>query len=572
MADEKKKLSIISGKPLREEPGLGALTIGGYVRDITERHAEREAVVMVAGDRIERWSYRDLWRQSLHWARALCAAGVVKGTRVGLLMTNRPEFLAAMFGTALAGGIAVPLSTFSTRDELDYLIRASCCSLLLVEPRVLKRDFVATLDELEPTFSVAQPGLVRSLRYPFLRRLVVLDERNSRGAFESWHDFLSLAAAVPETLVHAAAAAVAETDPAVIFFSSGSTATPKGVLSAHRGVAIQFWRWPRMFGLDPDVRCWTANGFFWSGTFSSAIGSALSIGGTLVLQRTFQPAEALDLMAREKVSFPLAWPHQWAQLTEAPNWHEVDLSALHYVNPQSPLARHPTAAVNWDEPIHAYGNTETFTISAMYPHGTPETEHRNSAGVPLPGNTLKIVDPFSGDVVPVGERGEIAVKGPTLMLGYLGKPLDETLDEQGFLRTGDGGYVDEDGRLFWEGRLTDIIKTGGANVSPLEVDAVLSTLPGVRVGQTVGVPHDSLGEMVVACIVANDGVELDEEGVQAALRERLASYKVPRRVLFFRDEEIRTTGSAKIKTADLRELAQARMQAENPVANAELTF
>ena len=140
-------------------------------------------------------------------------------------------------------------------------------------------------------------------------------------------------------------------------------------------------------------------------------------------------------------------------------------------------------------------------------------------GEPLPGNTLKIVDPLTGAIVPRGERGEIAVKGPTLMLGYIGIPLDETLDEEGFFRTGDGGYIDERGRLFWEGRLNDIIKTGGANVSPVEVDGVLADHPGVKVSQTVGVPHETLGEMVVACVVPQRGRDA-RRGVRSASSSR----------------------------------------------------
>src|SRR5581483_1119711 len=145
-------------------------------------------------------------------------------------------------------------------------------------------------------------------------------------------------------------------------------------------------------------------------------------------------------------------------------------------------------------------------------------------------------------------------KGATLMLGYLGIPLDETLDEDGYFRTGDGGYIDDRGRLFWQGRLTDIIKTGGANVSPAEVDSILATYPGVKVAQTVGVPHDTLGEMVIGCIVAHDGAKLAEAKIRDFLKERLASYKVPRRVLFFRQDELSLTGSAKIKAGALREL------------------
>jgi fatty-acyl-CoA synthase len=185
-----------------------------------------------------------------------------------------------------------------------------------------------------------------------------------------------------------------------------------------------------------------------------------------------------------------------------------------------------------------------------------------SHGIPTAGSTVKIVDPLTGATMPPGERGEIAVKGPTLMLGYLGIPLDQSLDEDGFLRCSDGGYIDEQGRMFWEGRLNDIIKTGGANVSPLEIDAVIRECPGVKLSQSVGVPDELLGEMVVGCIVIHAGKNLDEATVRAFAREKLASYKVPRRVLFFAEDELKTTGSAKIKTDELRKLAAGRLAAE----------
>jgi fatty-acyl-CoA synthase len=183
-----------------------------------------------------------------------------------------------------------------------------------------------------------------------------------------------------------------------------------------------------------------------------------------------------------------------------------------------------------------------------------------TVGLPIFGVDLRCVDAQDNEV-PRGERGEIAVKGPTMMLGYLGVPLEETFDGAGFFRTGDGGYIDARERLIWEGRLNDIIKTGGANVSPVEVDEVLATYPGVKVGRTVGVPHESLGEMVVACVVPHADAALDEDAVREFLKTRLASYKVPRRVLFVRDDELTLTGSAKVKLGDLRELAIKRLAA-----------
>lgn len=557
IAEPAQPVSIASGPPLDEEPGIGARTLPGFLREVTRLYGDREAVV----GRTVRWSYRELWERAVEVARALRAAGVGHGGRVGVLMTNRPEWIAAVFGTSLAGGVAVTLSTFSTAAELEYLLDESGVSVLLFERDVAARDFAAILTELEPRIGTAAPGGLHSVRFPFLRRLVAVGEPVPDNAIETWDAFLALGRTEPADVIEAIAAAARPSDTAVLFFSSGSTSRPKGILSAHRGVTIQMWRFRRMYGFVPadDVRCWTANGFFWSGNFALALGATLASGGAIVLQPTFDATDALNLMQAERVNFPFAWPHQWAQLEAAANWGSVDLSSMRFVDRRSPFARHPTVSSRWDEPNHAYGNTETFTITTAFPANTPDETHAGSSGVPLPGVTIKITDPIAGTVVPRGERGEICVKGPTLMLGYIGTPLDETLDAEGFFHTGDSGHLDTTGRLFWEGRLTDIIKTGGANVSPLEVDEILATYPGVEVARTVGVPHETLGELVVACIVPHTGIHLDTEEIRTFAKARLASYKVPRAVLFFDEADLTLTGSAKIKSSDLRELAAKRL-------------
>jgi fatty-acyl-CoA synthase len=552
-------LSIVFGPPLSDEPGLGALTLPGFLREVTQTYGEREAVVWRTADGVTRWTYAQLWERAMDVARALRRWGLGKDARVGVLMTNRPEWLAAVFGTALAGGVAVTLSTFSTPSELDYLIRASAVSVLLLERRVLKKDFAAILAELEPAIGTSRLDVLESAKYPFLRRLALVGE--SAPGIKTWDELLACGHDEPRKMVEASAAAVLPSDPAVLFFSSGSTSKPKGILSAHRGVCIQLWRFRRMYGFSAGdhVRGWTANGFFWSGNFTMVLGSTLASGGTLVLQSTFDAAEALDLIEAERVNFPFAWPHQWAQLQGAPNWDRVDLSSVKFADFKTPIAHHPTVSAEWYEPGHAYGNTETFTLTTGYPANTPPEVHADSFGVALPGVTLKITDPLTGGIVPRGETGEISVKGPTLMLGYIGTPLDETLDPEGFFPTGDGGYLDDAGRLYWQGRLTDIIKTGGANVSPREVDEALIAHSGIKVAQTVGVPHQTLGEVVVSCVVPHDEVILDAEQLLAFLRQRLASYKVPRHVLFFGEDEVALTGNAKIKAGELRELAAKRL-------------
>ncbi len=554
--------SVIQGPPLSEEEELGDLTLSGWFRSICEAGGDNEALVYYEGgltnaQRVS-WSYADLWSRANEVARALIGCGVGKGTRVGILMTNRPEYLSAAFGISLVGGVVTTLSTFSTPDELDHLIEASGISVLLLERKVLKKDFGTLITDLDPAVAAGKAGAIASVRYPFLTHVAAIGA--GVGAIEPWAAFLSHGCDVAPERVEARAASNRPADPGVLFFSSGSTAKPKGILSAHRGVTLQLWRWPKWYAAKPgDVRMWSANGFFWSGNFGMALGGALTRGGSLVLQSTFEPQEALALMQVEKVTFLNAWPHQWEQLIGAPNWVSTDLSSLSYIDHKSPIAQHPTVNSRWREPFAAFGNTETFTLFTAYPANTPDDVIAGSHGLPCHGVTVKIIDPLTSDIVPIGERGEICVKGPTMMLGYIGVPLTDTLDADGFLRTGDGGHVDAEGRMFWHGRLNDIIKTGGANVSPVEVDSLLRTMPGVKICQTVGVPHETLGELVVSCIVPHEGAALDADTVKAFAKEKLASFKVPREVLFFAEDELETTGSAKIKTADLRTLAASRL-------------
>ncbi len=557
-------LSLVRGIPLAEEEGIGALTLAGYVREIKERYGPRQAAILRIGDVVESWTYDDLYDRSAEVARALISTGLAKGARVAIIATNRLEFLSCVFGTALAGGVAAPISTFNTPVELEVVLKQAAPSVVLLERAVLKKDFAVMLAELEPQVATARPGEIVSLKFPFLRYVATINSEENVGAVEGWSTFLARGRDVAPERVDATAAAVAPSDPGVLLFSSGSTGKAKGILSANRGVCLQMWRWANWYNCPADVppRTWSANGFFWSGNFASAMGATLSAGGTLILQRWFDAKEALWLMATERANMPIAWPHQWAQLIAEPSYATTDLSSLVYIDLTTPLAAHPTVTSTWREPRQAYGNTETFTLITVFGSGTPTEVSINSHGVPTAGASVKIVDPLTGHIVPVGERGEIAVKGPTVMMGYVGIPVDETMDDEGFLRTNDGGYVDAEGRLFWEGRLNDIIKTGGANVSPIEIDEVLRDITGVKVSQTVGVPDELLGELVVACIVLHEGATLTEESIRGVAKEKLASYKLPRRVLFFADADLALTGTAKIKTADLRKLATERLAAE----------
>ena len=172
-------------------------------------------------------------------------------------------------------------------------------------------------------------------------------------------------------------------------------------------------------------------------------------------------------------------------------------------------------------------------------------------------------NPESGEVLPTGESGEIAVKGVTFMRGYYKVDPEKVVDGNGFFRTQDGGSLDAEGRLHWTGRLSNLIKTGGANVSPLEIETALADRDELRIAQAVGVPHPVLGEVIVLCVVPARDAEIDEAALQAHLKERLAVYKRPKHILQFTPDELAFTANAKLQVGELKERAIARLEAEN---------
>jgi fatty-acyl-CoA synthase len=556
-------VTTFRGPPAESEEGIGALTLGGFLLEVAGRDPECEALVFHEPDAgVVRWSYRDLEREARRVARALLAAGVGKDTRVGILMGNRPEWLAAAYGAALAGAVAVHLNTYFEAPELDYVLRHSDVQVLLTQERLLGHAYIDQLAALCPEFLDASPGGLRAAGFPHLRRVAAVDLDAPHGAAESWDAFLEAGEGVPDALVDAIAAEVTPADHALIIYTSGTTATPKGILHPHRGPALQSWRFAQQLRLDPSVRVWSAFPFFWSAGFVMVMGATLAAGGCLVLQEHFEPGEALQLLESERVTSPHAWAHQLAELEDHPAWPTADLSAVRHCEAFTSFGRHPSVHVDdtWS-PRAAYGLSETCTIISSLPADTPREIRERSQGAILPGNAVRVIDRDTGAGLPVDKIGEITVKGPTLMLGYMRALPEQCFDDDGFFHTGDAGYVDDDAYLHWTGRITEMIKTGGANVSPVEIEERLLRHPALWTARAVGIPDEKLGEMVVVCAVAHDGVDVGEDDVRGFLRGRIASYKIPRRVLFFDEHELSLTGNAKIRAEDLRELALARLSA-----------
>ena len=539
------------GPPLDAEGDEGALTLGDFVREAAAMFGPREGVVFHGPAGRTSWSYEDIEREARLIGRSLLAQGLEPGARVAVLMGNRPEWVASAFGVALAGGVLVPVNTYLEPPELGYVLSHSKTSVLLMQDGLAGHDFVDAID---------------SLGSHVPRRIACLGRRATAFEIEPWPSFVASAEGVPDAALDERAAAVSPGDDALIIYTSGTTADPKGVLHAHSTPCLQSRRFMRHLRLDAESRSWCSFPLFWTAGFAMVMGASMAAGGCLVLQERFEPGEALRLLEVERVTTPHAWPHQLGELEEHPNWPTADLSAMRHVESFGPFGRHPTVDVPKDawSPRAAFGLTETFTIITSTPSDAPAHIRDAAQGRILPGNAIRILHPETGEPQPAGSEGEIAVAGATLMKGYVKVPREQTFDEDGFFHTGDAGWMDDFGYLHWTGRNTDMIKTGGANVSPVEIETVLLHHPGLIAAGAVGVPHPTLGQIVVVVAVPHSGAKVDEEDVKGFLRGRIASYKVPRRVVFVREQDLSLTGNDKIRPEDLRALAGARLADQDP--------
>jgi fatty-acyl-CoA synthase len=534
------------------------LTFGRFLKEVAARHRERTALVFEGRST----GYARLDSDARALARALIGAGVVKGARVAVLMANRPEWIVAAFAVGMVGGVLVPVNTFARRDELDYILRHSDASLLLMQPSLLRRGFLDELLAAHWEIAKGRAGRIRCPALPQLRRVACRGLDAARGAVEPWSDLLVMGEDVSNALLQAAVDEVEPSDDGVLIYTSGTTANPKGVLHTQRAAILQSWRFAELLCLEPEDRVYTTYPFFWTAGIAMSIGPVLASGATLLLQETFEPGAALDLVESERATSVHAWPHQQKAMAEHPSAAGRDLGSVRKIDFSSPLA--PLAGVEKDEygTGASYGLSETFTIASMLPADAPVALRRSTSGRPLPGMSLRIVDPATGAPLPAGDEGEIAVKGVTFMRGYYKVLAEDYLDEDGFFHTRDGGSLDGAGYLHWSGRLSNLIKTGGANVSPVEIEAALAGHADLRLAIPVGIDHPTLGEVIVLCAVPVEGATPDEGQIRAFLRNALAAYKVPKRVLFFRPEELRYTGNQKVQIEPLRAAVRKRLEDE----------
>lgn len=485
-----------------------------------------------------RWSYADLQKQAQTAAAGLAALGVRRGDRVAILAGNRAEWVSVFFGIQGLGAITVALNTWLTAAEIAWQLEHAGTSVLVVEPDFRGRDFVGEVQALQAEG-----------RLQGLREVIVLAETAPAGM----RPYADLLAHAPSTDTWDLAE---PEDVCCILYTSGSTAAPKGVPLTQGGTVDNMWSIGERMHLTPADRLWFGVSLFWSFGCVNALFTVMTHGGTQVLQHHFEPGEALKLIEEERCSVFYGMPNMAIALEAHPDRPSRDLSSLRTgATIGTPEQIQRIVDLGATEICNVYGLTEGYGNSAVADCKAALERRLNSSGAPLDGVEIRIIDDETGTVQPQGEIGEIQIGG-RFTAGYWEAPdmTAASLSDDGWFRSGDLGLLDEHGWLHFRGRLKELIKTGGINVSPAEVEEVLLAHPAIASCFVTGLKDAKLDETVAAVVILEDGVEVTAEALQAHCRAQIAPYKLPRRWCFTTPETLPLTSTGKLQRNRLFEL------------------
>ena len=529
-------------------------TLPGLVQDAAARFGEAAAIVDVhgPGGTTTRWSFDRLAEEVATATRAVMARGIEPGDRVAIWAPNCAEWIVAALGAVGAGAVLVPLNTRYKGAEAAYILRASGARLLFTVQGFLGTDYPAMLDE---AITAGEP-------VPALEAVIVLrtDDAGTpvTGEAVAWDDFLAGAEQCGADVAAGRTASITPNDVCDLVFTSGTTGNPKGAMTTHSQTLRTFATWAEVVGLRAGDRYLIVNPFFHTFGYKAGILACLMAGATMVPEPVFDVGVILQRVAAERISVLPGPPTIFQSILDHPERSSFDLSTLRLVVTGAAVIPVELIESLWSDlgietVLTAYGLTEATGTVTMCRQGDSAEIIATTSGRAIPDVEVRIID-GEGNELEAGEQGEIVVRGYNVMSGYLDAPeaTAEAIDPDGWLHTGDIGFLDASGNLAITDRLKDMYVSGGFNVYPAEVEAVLRRHPGVAQVSVVGIPDRRMGEVGLAVVVPAPGA--DAEAVAAALpefaKDQLANFKVPRRVEVV--DALPTNASGKVLKRELR--------------------
>jgi fatty-acyl-CoA synthase len=529
-------------------------TVGSLPERAAERWGDREALYFKG----RRWSFAELSAGVDRLARGLIALGVRPGEKVALWMVNRPEFIEAMFAVIKIGAVLVPINTRLRTEDTAYILGQSDSSALLIADRSGPVDYLGMVRELAPSL---RGGSVREERFKHLR-LVVSAGETSRDETLHWSVVQTAGDTIEPAALRARAADVDPDATAFFMYTSGTTGFPKGAMHSHAIIRNLVDRAFRMAVTPADTIMMYLPLFHLFGFSDGALMSMMT-GARQVLTETFDPAESLALVEQERATILHGFDTHFKELMEAHERFPRDVSSVRTgilatgMSSSVPIARKARKVLG--RFLSGYGMSEFGVGAALSALDSTEEQCCEASGFPAPGYEIRVVDPVTGADQPAGTPGEILVRSYMTMQSYYGKPAEteRALDSNGWLHSGDMGVMRPDGHLRFMGRYRDMLKIGGENVDPMEVEAFLMSLAGINLAAVVSFPDSRLSEVGVAFVRREPGHAVTDGDVLAQCRGRIASFKIPRHVIFV--DEFPMTSSGKIQKVKLREAALQRL-------------
>jgi acyl-CoA synthetase (AMP-forming)/AMP-acid ligase II len=499
------------------------------VRDTARRAPRAEAVV--DGDR--RVDFATLRTEVDDAARALVASGIGRGERVAVWAPNSLEWIVAALAVTTAGGVLVPVNTRFRGAEAGFVLARSGARVLFTVRGFLDTDYPALLT-------------AAGVRLPALEHTVLL-AGDPDGTSVAWDDFVARGTQVTEAELDARAASIGPDDPSDVVFTSGTTGSPKGVVMTHGQTLRAYLDWCDWADLRPGDRYLIVNPFFHIFGYKAGCLACLMRGATIHPLAVFDAGVALEIVERERITVLPGPPTLYHSLLDHPDRARRDVSSLRVgvtgaADIPVELVRRVREELPFERLLTGYGLTEAGTVTGSRPDD--DFEHvATTVGVPWPGFEVRVVTDAGADA-PIGEPGEVLVRGETVTRGYLDDPeaTAAAIDADGWLHTGDVGTIDAEGYLRIVGRIKDMFIVGGFNAYPAEIENLMLRHPRIAQVAVIGVPDERLGEVAKAFVVLHPGPPIDEGEIVEWARGEMANYKAPRSVEFLDALPVNATG------------------------------
>ncbi|MEN9725940.1 MAG: hypothetical protein RL434_306 [Pseudomonadota bacterium] len=530
-------------------------TLGQLVDEAAQRWGSREALLYNG----QRWTWETFKHETDAVAKGLMGLGVQPKERVAVWMTNRPEWLWVMFALGKIGACIVPLNTRYRTDDVSYTVTQSRSATLITLDRSGPVDYQGMLMASMPDVQRAANGELAVANYPDLKRLVVLGETQIPHASD-WEALLTAGRNITDEALAQRAAAVNPDDLMMIAYTSGTTGHPKGVMHSHIPIRSVHERAQLLGQTMAEVHMNYLPMFHIYAYSEIAMMCALT-GARQIMMDVFDAERALDLAEAEGATFLHGFEAHWADLLTAqarkPRKLKVRMGTLP-AGQESTIPIAEKAQEVFCPTISGFGMSEVWAYVACNNPSHTREQRVYASGYPMNDYEFKVIDPETGKEQPVNVPGELLIKGYAIMKGYWDKPeaTAQTLVD-GWVHSGDTAYLREDGHLVFMGRAKDMLKVGGENVSPAEVEAYLRNMPEVQDASVVAYPDPRLTEVPVAYVILKPGQQVPGDELIERMKGRIASFKIPRHVIFV--EGFPMTSSGKIRKVELRADARQRL-------------